>query len=203
MLVLTKQDQLVNENGTQSQQLRAAQAFDGHLGMPAKDGLEQVVERFNGLRAEFVENTADLKSVIGRATFAASCGDQQTIITPTRGSNSRIVVMAIAQDKTDLCRQFFQQRRGSAGIIGVSNGQFGSQGNPDRPDGHGQMQFPAVPPAMPADLLQPAWVSILLCGISPFSRCFLCHTPPPVLRAVLSSATARPACAQGWISSTK
>src|SRR5437762_1611620 len=53
------------------------------------------------------------------------------------------------------------------------------------------------------DLLQPASVSMLEWGISPFSRCFLCQTPPPVFRAVLSIATARPATAQGWINSTR
>jgi hypothetical protein len=58
----------------------------------------------------------------------------------------------------------------------------------------------AASPCQP-DLLQPAWVLIDECGITPCSRCFLCLTLPPVASDVL--ATARPSVAHGCTSATR
>jgi hypothetical protein len=52
--MLVEQNQLVDENRAQGQQLRTSQAFERHLGVPAKNRLEQIVEGFNGLRTEFM-----------------------------------------------------------------------------------------------------------------------------------------------------
>ena len=61
---------------------------------------------------------------------------------------------------------------------------------------------PSTQPCQP-DLVQPASVSIEVCGTTPASRCFLCQTPPLACSAVLSIATACPPVAQGSSSPTR
>ena len=48
--MLIEQDQLIENYGSQGQQLRPLQALDGHGHSPLKDILEQAVKGFNGLR---------------------------------------------------------------------------------------------------------------------------------------------------------
>jgi len=52
-------------------------------------------------------------------------------------------------------------------------------------------------------IFQWAWVSIDVCGITPCSLCFWCHTPPLALSKVLSIAAALPICSHGLMSCTR
>src|SRR5215510_9542254 len=118
--------------------------------MPIENGFEQVIEGFNGLRAQFVEDTANLNAVISMRMFAAFGRHQHSVIALTVGAESGLVVVGIAQDKANFSRQFRKQQRRNRRVISIGDRQLGRQRNPYRADRYGQMEFPAIPPAMPA-----------------------------------------------------
>jgi hypothetical protein len=62
--VLIEQHQLINDDRAQREQLRALQALHRHLRAPLKNGLEQAIERFNGLRTQFMEDTPYFHAII-------------------------------------------------------------------------------------------------------------------------------------------
>ena len=64
-MMLIEQDKLIKQHGAERQELAAAQAFDGHLSAPFKEILEQAVERFDRLGAQFVKDAADFYAAIG------------------------------------------------------------------------------------------------------------------------------------------
>jgi hypothetical protein len=65
VMMLIEQDKLIKQHGAERQELAAAQAFDGHLSAPFKEILEQAVERFDRLGAQFVKDAADFYAAIG------------------------------------------------------------------------------------------------------------------------------------------
>src|SRR5258708_14575085 len=146
MFVLVEKNELVNKNCSQGQELRTVQSLDGHLGMPIENGFKQVIEGFNGLRAQFVENTPNLNTSIGMRIFSASGSDQQAVITRTRLAQVRVVVMRITQHKTHLFGQLSQQQRWHCGSSGVGDSQLGCQWDPDRTNGNSQIQWRTIPP---------------------------------------------------------
>jgi hypothetical protein len=58
--------------------------------------------------------------------------------------------MGIAPHKTYLGRQLEEQRGCNRRIIGVGDSQLCRQRYPDRANGDSQMEFPTIPPTMPA-----------------------------------------------------
>ena len=60
MLKLIEQNQLIEQNGTQHNQLGAPQTFDRDLTSPFKHIFEQAIERLNGLVTQLVEYLAHL-----------------------------------------------------------------------------------------------------------------------------------------------
>ena len=57
MLELIEQNQLIEQHGTQNDQLGAFQAFDRYLASPFEYILEQTIERFDGLVTQQMEDT--------------------------------------------------------------------------------------------------------------------------------------------------
>jgi hypothetical protein len=58
--------------------------------------------------------------------------------------------MGITQHRARFQRHLLQQPGGDFLIAMIGNGQFGGQRDPHRAHGDGQVQLPAIPPAMPA-----------------------------------------------------
>ncbi|HEY7491701.1 MAG TPA: hypothetical protein VIH59_11410 [Candidatus Tectomicrobia bacterium] len=69
------QDQLIDDYRAQRQQLRPPPAFEGHSHAPLTAGLAQAIERFNGLRARFVEPLAHFGAAIAVGIRPAACSD--------------------------------------------------------------------------------------------------------------------------------
>ena len=60
MLKLMEQNELIEQDGTQNDQLGALQTFDRDLTSPLEYVLEQTIERLNCLMAQHMENTTDI-----------------------------------------------------------------------------------------------------------------------------------------------
>jgi hypothetical protein len=111
--------------------------------------------------------------------------------------------MSVTQRIADFGGQLLDQARRQFVISDVGHRQFGGQRDPDTPDRNRQMELPPVPPAVIAALRPPGFGVNRRMWNLPFSRCFLCHSPPPVRNGVLSSAAARPCPAHGRSSITR
>ena len=81
--MLIEQDELIQQYGSERQELTASQAFDGHLAAPFKEILEQAVERFDRLRAQFVKDAPDFNSPIDVWIGSPARGDQFAVVTTT------------------------------------------------------------------------------------------------------------------------
>ena len=137
--MLIEQDELIEQHGAERQELAAAQALDGHLPAPFKEVLEQAVERFDGLRAQFVKDASDFNSAIGVRRGAAARGDQFPVVAATLGAQLRGIVMLIAQDLADLSGQVGKQQGGNLTVGNIGHGELRSQRNPPAADGDGQV----------------------------------------------------------------
>jgi hypothetical protein len=88
-------------------------------------------------------------------------------------------------------------------VTSIGYRQLHRQRDPDRSHRHGEMQFPAVPPAMPAGFA-PACVRLNgAMGDEALFSMLCVPPPPPVASGVLSQDTARPCVAHGFNSATK
>src|SRR2546430_17017674 len=149
--MLIEQCQLVNDNRTQRQQLRAPQAFHWHLGAPLKDVLEQALERFNGLGAQLMEDASHLYPVIVVGIRPAPGRHQHPIGLLASVAHLRGIVCGIPQDVAHLRWQGRQQLgrdfiiRGIGG--GACRGPRGSNSPPPHTPAH--LSAPPPPPAPP------------------------------------------------------
>jgi hypothetical protein len=153
--MLIEQDQLRHEHRPQGEQRRALQALHRHRHPPRKDVLGPAVVRFDGLRAQLVKPFPDLDAAIAMGVRASSGGHQLTAAPVTRLPQVRGVVLGITQHRAHVSRELPQPPGRHFMVTPIRHGQLGGQRDPDGPHGHGQMQFPAVPPAMPAGFTPP------------------------------------------------
>jgi hypothetical protein len=65
VLMLIEQDQLIEQHSPEGQELAAAQTLDRHLAAPLKNVLDQAIEMFDGLGAQFMKHLADFDPAIG------------------------------------------------------------------------------------------------------------------------------------------
>jgi hypothetical protein len=95
-----------------------------------------------------MEDPADLDSTILMGIRAAARGDQFAAVERTFLAQLRGVVVRVAEDVTNFQRQLSEQswRDPVVGLTG--NRKLGGERNSETPDGDGQMQLPAVPPAV-------------------------------------------------------
>lgn len=148
--MLVKQNQLIHENGSQCQELRTAQSLYRHLSMPTEHRFESIIEGFNRLRTQFMENTPDFDPTVGVGMFSTSGSDPETSHLMAELAQERRVIMGISQDQPYFCGQLFHQAWRNQGISGIGRGQFGGQGDPDGSHRYCQMQLPPIPPPMPS-----------------------------------------------------
>src|SRR5262247_2668469 len=85
VLVLIKQDQLIEEHGPKGQELAAAEALDGHLATPLKDVFEQAIEGFDRLGAQFVKYAPDFDPTIGVRIGTVARGYQFPVVAAALG----------------------------------------------------------------------------------------------------------------------
>jgi hypothetical protein len=185
--MLREQHQLIHDHRTQSEQLRALQALHRHLDPPFKDALVQAVEGCDGVRAQCVKHVPDLHAPIVMGRRASSGGDQLTATLVALLPQRRVVVVGITQPITHFTRQLRQQQGSHLIVASIRHGQFGRQGNPHCPHGHRQMEFPALPPTMPARLA-PASCCIDR-GVRDdalFPMCFVPHAPASRQRCAIT-----------------
>lgn len=120
--------------------------------MPLEDIFEQAIEGFNGLGAEAVKDSSDPCAWVSMG-IRTSFGSNQEPVAQAAGTEDQslfIVVMAVAQDVADFSRQLPNKSRGHLGIVGVGDGQFSRQREPEDGDSTGEMEFPAISPAVVA-----------------------------------------------------
>ena len=122
------------------------------MAAPLKDVLEQAIEGFERVRAQLMEHPSDLDPAIGVGIGATPSCYQFAIVPGAFGLQIRRIVMLVAQDIPDLSGQLGEQQRRDLTVSDIGDREFGGQGNPVAADGHGQVQLPAVPPAVPARL---------------------------------------------------
>src|SRR4029453_277014 len=95
-----------------------------------------------------MKEPADFDPTISMGIRTTACGDQFTIVQGTLLAQLWGVVMGVTQDIPHRHRQLLQQLWGND-IVGVTGaGELRGQGEPDAAHRDGQMQLPAVPPAM-------------------------------------------------------
>jgi hypothetical protein len=111
-----------------------------------------------------VEEAPHFNATILMRICPAPGGDQFSVMQGTLGPKCRGIVMLIPQDIVHFQGQVVEQQRSNLVVGGIGRGELSGQGDPELPKRDGQMQFPALPPAVPADLLQAASVSMLVCG---------------------------------------
>src|SRR3970040_332476 len=99
-----------------------------------------------------MENTPNFDTRIGMGIRSILSGDQKASGLLADFAHIGRIVMEITQDKTCLWRQFVDQGWRNL-VIGLVGGcELGAQRDPYRSHNAGDMQFPAVDPAMPARL---------------------------------------------------
>src|SRR5262245_36428660 len=153
--MLIEQDQLIQDYGSQGQQLRPLQALDRHLDAPLKDILEQAIEGFNGLRPQLMKDLAHFYPAIAMRMGPASSRHQFPTSSLALVPQLGIVVMGVTQHVAHLPRQLVQQDRGDLIVPPIRNGQLGSQRDPHHAYGDSEVQLPPIPPAMPARFAPP------------------------------------------------
>src|SRR5215207_6489699 len=105
MLMLIEQDQLIEQHGSERQELAAAQALDGHLAAPLKEVLEEAIEGFDRLGAQLMKDPPDFDPAIGMGIGPPARGHQFPVVAATLRPQLWGIVMLIAQDIADLSRQ--------------------------------------------------------------------------------------------------
>lgn len=116
--------------------------------MHPEDALEVLVEALHCQRAQFMEDATNLDTAVGMGIRPTARGDQDLILVLAELPKVRIVVVDIAQDLANLGREF-PEEGGSLLVVGpIGGSKRGSQGDPDG----GDMELPAIDPAVPAAL---------------------------------------------------
>ncbi len=192
VLEAMEQRQLVDQHSAQDKALGRDKPSCWDLAETVEDGLELGVEVLYGVRAQLMEDATDLDAVVGVRVLAPFGSNQQPSLGLAQFEQFGVVVLDIPQDDSDVGGQLVQQGRSLGVVPSVGGGEASGQGDPDGGDRGDEVEFPAVDPAMLDELVQPASVSMELCGTTPASRCFLCQTPPWAARAALSMAAAGP-----------
>ena len=152
MLVLIDQGELRQQHSPERQELTPRQAFNRHVAAPLKDVLEQAIEGFNRVRAQLMKHAADFDSPIGVGRGATAGRHQLPIVPGTLDAQLRSIVVLIAQDRADLGGKLDEQQRRDLTVGDIGRGELSGQGNPETAEGHGQMQLPPIPPAVPPRL---------------------------------------------------
>lgn len=145
MLTAIPQTQLIDEDGTEGEPLRPAEAFGGNLPMHIEDGFELLIQIFIRNRVQRVKDAAHPAPIIVVRRASILRGNQHALFSGTAGPHGITVVMAIAQAIAHRGRHLVQEDLGEVAIGAVGGGAFGDEGHPDRGNGRDQMQFPAVP----------------------------------------------------------
>src|SRR5882762_5850154 len=101
-----EQDDVIEQHGTKSQELAAAETLDGHLAALCKEVFEQTIERFDRLGAQWVKHTADCGPTLGGRVRAPARGHQCPVVAFTLRPQVWGVVLLIAQDRADLGREW-------------------------------------------------------------------------------------------------
>jgi len=150
--MLIEQHHLIEAYSSQGQQLRPLQALDGHLHSPLQDVLEQAVEGFKGWRPQLMKDLAHfypsiamwMRPTARRHQFPAAL----LALVPPLG----IIIVGVTQYGAYLPGQLVQPARGYLIVASIRDGHLGGQWEPHCADGHGAVQLPPIPPAVPARL---------------------------------------------------
>ena len=144
-------DQLVEEHGAQDKTLSVRFPLGGDLSVSLKHALELFVPILDDEGAQFVKHASDLASRIVDALFAIPTGaDQDTPSLQTEGLQVRSLIVVVPQHESHFGRQRSGQVQRLLAIRGVGFGQASGQRNPAGADNASDMEFPTIPPAMPA-----------------------------------------------------
>src|SRR4051812_10796300 len=92
MFEAIEQGQLVDEHGAEGEALGAGEAAGRDRAVGVEDALELAVEVLDGVRAELVEDAADLDAVVGVRVLAPSGGDQEAAGPGAVVADGRVVV---------------------------------------------------------------------------------------------------------------
>src|SRR3712207_1147725 len=109
MLEAGEQGELVDEDGAEGEALGAGQAAGGHRAVGVEDALELAVEVLDGVRAELVEDAADLDASVGVGVAATPGGDQEAAGAGAVVADDRVVVVRVAEDDAGLEGQLVEQ----------------------------------------------------------------------------------------------
>ena len=121
-----------------------------HWAMGVNNAFARLVEVLDGPRAQLVKAAAHFDPVV-RVRVAPTLGcDQGAFFCRTALVSVWIVIRGLAQDETDLRREFPQQGGGDCGIGFMGGGEFSRDGNPPRGYRRDQGPLPSVAPTMPA-----------------------------------------------------
>ncbi len=204
MLEAIQESQLIHQDRTQSEASRRCLTLSRHRTMRRKDTLKVLVQVLHRQRAQLVEDTPHFHAIVGVRILARLTRHQATVPKMAVRPQLLPVVMLIAKDKN----------APPGALPPTTAGQLRHHRcwqpsvEPQEESRHRLLpKRYAVPSRIPTratDFVQPASISMRLCGTTPLSLSFLCQSAPSLARStVLSMAAARPQCRHGCISATK
>ena len=144
MLEAVEQGELVQEDGAEGEALGPDKPARRDGALDAEDALELAVEVLDRVRAELVEDAADLDAVVGVRIAAPAGGDQEAAGGGAVVAAGRVVVVGVPENEPGRGRELVEQARGRLVVGGVGRGQFGGERDPDRRDGGREVELPAV-----------------------------------------------------------
>src|SRR3954470_13879714 len=103
-----EQGELIDEHGAEGEAAGAHEPAgrDGAVGV--EDALELAVEVLDGVRAELMEDAADLDAVVGVRVATTPGGDQEAVALGAVVADGRVVVVGVAEDEARRARQLVE-----------------------------------------------------------------------------------------------
>ena len=114
-----EQGELIGEHGAEGEAPGADEAAGRDRAVHAEDALELAVEVLDGVRAELVEDAADLDAVVGVGIGAPAGGDQEAAGPGAAVADGRVVVVGVAEDEPRVEGYLVEQARGRLVVGGV------------------------------------------------------------------------------------
>jgi hypothetical protein len=145
-----EQGQLVHKDRTEGKTAGSYQATCGHLAMALEDSFELLMEILKRYRAGFMQEPADFPPVIG--VWVRPSGGREHEATAPRAPLLEVgsVIMLVPQPKAACQGECLDETRGLEVIGHMGGCESCREGNPEPRRRADEVQFPAIPPAVPA-----------------------------------------------------
>jgi hypothetical protein len=115
-----------------------------------KDAFEEVVEILVGDTPKLMEDASDLDSAIGMGILSLPRCNEFPIPLLAKLPKAVSVVVRIAQNIPNVIGKFPEEFGSDSSVIRIRQRQYSGERDPDPSNGHGQVEFPPVHPAVPA-----------------------------------------------------